>query len=114
MSETAWIEEKDDTANLRKAKRELPEDYDPLLDSDVAGEDDGDDPLRVCQMKIVARMKTQFEDRVIRRSLDSVDWRGHQLLNLPECKIVHGRLDLTERELKIINDIAREIKEKYV
>jgi len=55
-------------------------------------------------------MNLQFDGRVIRRSLDSLDWQGKPLLNLPPCIIIHGCLDLTKREIDIIEDIAAEIK----
>jgi len=68
------------------------------------------DTLRVCQVTIATRMNLQFDGRVIRRSLDSLDWQGKPLLNLPPCIIIHGCLDLTKREIDIIEDIAAEIK----
>jgi len=115
LSEAAWVQEKEDVTNLRRAKRELSEGLNPELDPPVDLDDAKDvinDPLRNCQVMIATRMNHQFDDRVIRRSLDSLDWKGRQLLNLPECRIVHGRLDGTARETQILRRIAHELKEE--
>lgn len=102
----AHQEEKTDAARLRKAKKEMPEDYNPL-------EDDGeDDPVKACQVSIAQRMQGQFQGRVIRRTIDSKDWEGRMLLNLPPYRAQHAILDLTPREMAIISAKAEAVKDQ--
>ena len=102
----AHQEEKTDAARLRKAKKEMPEDYNPL-------EDDGeDDPVKACQVLIAQRMQGQFQGRVIRRTIDSKDWEGRMLLNLPPYRAQHAILDLTPREMAIISAKAEAVKDQ--
>lgn len=102
----AHQDEKNDLANLRKAKKELPEDYNPL-------DDDGeDDPVKACQASIAQRMQRRFQGRVIRRTIDSKDWQGLSLLNLPPYTVQHAILDLTPREMSIISAKAEVVKDQ--
>ncbi|KAJ3497670.1 hypothetical protein NLJ89_g10318 [Agrocybe chaxingu] len=103
LSEKAFVEEKQDTADLRRAKRELPPDYDPLM-----GEDD---PIKLAQVKISLRLQSQFEDRVLRRTIDSKNWAGEPLIKLPPCTTVTVFLDLTPRELAILNVLSERVKD---
>ncbi|KAF8808358.1 hypothetical protein BYT27DRAFT_7097080 [Phlegmacium glaucopus] len=105
FTEEAHREEKNDNANLRRVKKELPEDYDPL-------NDDEDDPIKSCQVSIAQRMQAQFQGRIIRRTIDSKDWQGQLLLNLPPYMAVHAVLNLTEREIAIIATKAEEVKDQ--
>ena len=102
FTEEAHQEEKNDVANLRRARREKADDDD---------EDDEDDPVKLCQYSIAQRMQAQFEGRVIRRTIDSKDWQGRVLLNLPPYKAIHAILDLTERETALIAKKAEEVKD---
>ena len=102
----AHQEEKNDAASLRRAKKELPEDYNPL---DGDGEDD---PVKACQVLIAQRMQAQFQGRVIRRTIDSKDWEGNLLLNLPPYSAQHAILDLTPREMAIISAKAEAVKDQ--
>jgi hypothetical protein len=104
FTEEAHQEEKNDISNLRKAKKEQPED-----DYDKEAEDD--DPIKSCQNSIAQRMQARFEGRVIRRTIDSKDWKGNSLLNLPPYKAIHAILNLTERETAVIAKKAEEVKD---
>jgi hypothetical protein len=107
FSEEAHQEEKNDTNNLRRARKELTQDDYDENDNDI----DNDDPVKLCQYSIGQRMQTQFEGRVIRRTINSKDWEGRFLLNIPPYKSIHAILDLTERETALIEAKAEEIKD---
>jgi TATA-binding protein-associated factor len=105
FTEDAHQEEKNDAANLRRAKKELSDDYDPINDDD-------DDPIKLCQVSIAQRMQAQFQGRIIRRTIDSKDWEGRLLLNLPPYKAIHVILNLTEREMAVISAKAEAVKDE--
>ncbi|KAF9470636.1 hypothetical protein BDN70DRAFT_901952, partial [Pholiota conissans] len=103
-TEYAWAEEKEDGCALRRARKDAPADYDPLDDND-------EDPVRICQVSIAQRIQRQTRGHLLRRTVDSKDWRGNPLIPLPPCKIVHVTLDLTPRELEIITKNGQALKE---
>jgi hypothetical protein len=105
FSEAAHQEEKNDVSNVRRAKKEV-DDNSQMLD------DDEDDPIKLCQVSIAQRMQTQFQGRVIRRTIDSKDWKGRLLLNLPPYHAIHAILNLTEREMDIISEKAKKVKDQ--
>ncbi|CAA7271229.1 unnamed protein product [Cyclocybe aegerita] len=105
FNKAAQIEERNDLADFRRAKKEAGEDYDPLNDSD-------EDPVRRAHVAAAQRMQAQFEGRVLRRTADSLDWQGRTLLNLPPYHTHFVMLDLTPRELDCIEELADEAKEK--
>jgi hypothetical protein len=78
FSQDTYNEEKQDMAELRHAKASLGDDYDPL-----EAENAGDDPVREAQGAITLRIQTQFDRRVLRRMIDSTDWEGKKLVELP-------------------------------
>lgn len=103
----AWEEEKQDVRDLRQARKELPEEYDPLND------DDSDhDLVKLKQVEIARRMYGQSEGHVIRRTRNSLDWKGSPLIPLPPLKTEYAYLDLTERELRIITANGNSLQEK--
>jgi len=106
LGEHALTEEKQDAADLRKARAELPPDFDYLK------ADTFDDPLTLQQTKIAARMQAQFEKRIIRRTIDSLDWRGSPLIPLPKCHTITVDLKLDPREMDIIEVLAERVKKK--
>lgn len=92
-------------AAIRQAKRRQKEDR-------AAGEpSEGPDMVRLAQIEAVLRMQGQYKGQIIRRTIDSKDWRGSQLLNLPPYRAVHAILTLTEREMAIILELAERAKE---
>jgi hypothetical protein len=107
FTEDAHQEEKNDSANLRKARREQVHDE---YDGDDEDEDD-EEPIKLCQYSIAQRMQSNFQGRVIRRTIDSKDWKGRSLLNIPPYQAKHAILNLTEREMTIIAAKAEEIKD---
>jgi len=105
QSKQAFAEEKQDIIELRKARGELSQNYDPL-------NPDEDDPIKERQVKIAERMQQQFEKRIIRRTIDSVDWTGAALNPLPPCHSVIVLLDLADWEVEIIDHLAGQVKAK--
>lgn len=105
FTEVAWEEEKDDMRALRRARKALPADYNPLEENDQ-------DPIKLCQVVIAQRMQLQSHGHVIRRTTESLNWQGKPLISLPECTTVHAYLDLTPRELKIITANGQSLQER--
>ena len=103
----AWIEEKEDSRELRQARRDLPDDYDPLYDDNSET-----DLYKLKQIDIARRMQERSEGRVIRRTRESLNWQGTCLIPLPPLKTEYVHLDLTERELQIITDHGKALQEK--
>ena len=91
-------EQKEDMATFRKAKK---------LD------DDGES-LKAAEVAAVRRMQKQFSGHILRRTTDSVDWRGENLLQLPPHKEIVGVLELTERETEIIQKRAEDARNRQV
>jgi TATA-binding protein-associated factor len=87
-------EEKDDNAAFRRAKK---------LDDDGI-------TLRQAQVDAVRRMQAQFAGHILRRTVDSQNWKGQTLLDLPPHKDILGILQLTEREKDIINARAEDAR----
>jgi hypothetical protein len=106
FSQQALDEEKADMKGLRRAKASLGEDDDPLV------EQDGDDPIRDAQAAIALRIQGQFEQRILRRTTESKDWSGEQLLQLPKLHehIVLLSLQPFERELHL--QLAERMREE--
>jgi hypothetical protein len=92
------VEEKEDAAALRKAKKR---------------DDDGISE-KIAKIETVRRMQSQFVGHILRRTPASLDWQGNPLLTLPPHKDVIGILDLTQREIDIINERAEIAKARYV
>ncbi len=106
LSDKAYQEEKNDQAQIRKAKKAILEEDDP------ADESPEKENLRRLQLAIAMRMAEQFRDYIIRRTVDSKDWEGKSLLNLPPFKTVLGVVEITKREMSIILQLAEAAKEK--
>ena len=87
-------EQKDDTAAYRKAKKQ----------------DDDGESLRVAEVLAVKRMQAQFSGHILRRTTDSIDWRGGSLLDLPPHETIAGVLELTKRETDIIQKRAEDAR----
>ncbi|KJA15384.1 hypothetical protein HYPSUDRAFT_207935 [Hypholoma sublateritium FD-334 SS-4] len=102
----AWNEEKEDARELRLARKERPDGYDPLTDDDSER-----DAVKLKQVEIARRMHERSEGHVIRRTRDSLDWKGTRLIPLPPLRTEYVYLDLTERELQIITDHGKSLQE---
>jgi hypothetical protein len=97
LDELSFIEEKQDASTLRKVKK-----YD----------DNGATYLSE-QLKIVRRLQASCQPNFLRRSPTSVDFQGQLLLPLPPYHEIIGIVDLTERELNIIQERAKAAKALY-
>lgn len=62
--------------------------------------------LRLEKVGIVTRMQKQFDGRILRRTAESVDWRGQPLIDLPPYQQIRAYLTLTEQEMAIIIELA--------
>lgn len=94
LSEDSYQEEKDDLANMRKARK---------LDDDGFS-------MRKIQVEAARRMQRQFRGFILRRTTDSRNWLGKTLLDLPPHKDIIGVITLTERERRIMNARAEDAK----
>lgn len=94
FTETSFIEEKDDAAALRRAKK---------LD------DDGEAQLAT-QLQSIRRLQRYLVGYFLRRTPTSLDYRGQVLLPLPPYVEILGVLNLTARESQIIEDRAEAAK----
>ena len=92
-SQNAYAEQQLDAAELRRAKQERNGDE----------PDDENDPYKLCQVNISLRIQKLFDGRVIRRTVTSRNPAGKPLIDLPPLTIVYGIIDLTEREMAIID-----------
>lgn len=100
FTEQARAEEKADAAIIRRAKG----------DEDI----DGAVELDPTVVAIMQRLQHQFERRIIRRTKDSLDWKGEKLIPLPPYEEHLVVLKLTPREMEIISELADKVKERYV
>lgn len=105
LSRQAHDDEKADAAKLRKAKKEASE-----MDDDEFPSHNND--IRRIHVNASLRMQKQFGGQIIRRTTQSVDWEGRNLLDLPPIKRIKAVVQLTEREMSIINKLAESAKEK--
>jgi hypothetical protein len=108
FSEQAFIEEKEDAVAQRKARK-------VLLKEKMYLKDDSPETraLRLLSVGVSLRMQKQFEGRVIRQTIDSKDWKEELLLNLPPYRQISGILTFTQRESKIIQQLAELAKDRY-
>jgi hypothetical protein len=102
LSEEAFVEEKADSSNIRRAKTEAGCD---VLEGD---------PTIGCQMVIAQRMQRQFEGRILRRTIDSKNWKGERIIQIPPYEEMMVIVKLTTREMEIITELADSVKERLV
>ena len=103
LTERSIDEEKQDMALLRRTRNSLPPGYDPLNDDD-------DDPIKTCYTTIARRMQDQFDGRIIRRTVASVDWEGKPLIKLKPYKTIMVKLQLEDREMEIMDYLAAKVR----
>jgi hypothetical protein len=108
LTAKAIEEEKMDQAELRKLKALLNEDRDPLNFDEI--EDNEDDPVRETQVAIAQRMQGQFEQRILRRTINSKNWEGNPLIVLPPCIEHIVVLRLQPFEQKIHEQLAEKLR----
>jgi hypothetical protein len=97
FTEVSFIEEKTDASKLRRAKK---------LD------DDGEAVLAE-QLQVVRRLQSHCRGHFLRRTAASRDWEGRDLLPLPPYIEIIGILNLTEREMTIIQERSEAAKAAY-
>jgi TATA-binding protein-associated factor len=107
FTQTSYDEERADTAELRRAKAALADDYDPM---DI--DENSEDPIRETQVSISLRLQGQFEQRVIRRTINSKDWEGNELLTLPPLHEHRVLLTLQPFEQEIHEQISQRLQEE--
>lgn len=103
MKEHSLDEERQDLALIRRTRNSLPLDYDYLNDDD-------DDPIKKCYTTIARRMQDQFDGRILRRTVNSVDWEGNPLITLPPYETIMVKLKLEDREMKIMEYLAAKVR----
>lgn len=98
-SEDALSEEKADSSNIRKAK---------------GGEESTEgDAITNCQVTIAQRMQQKFEGRILRRTINSLNWKKEPLIALPPYEEILVVVRPTSREMEIIAELADRVKERY-
>lgn len=97
FSDSHLADEKEDKKDLRRASAEKADN--PTVDKDQC-------PVSNCQDQISHRMYGAFDGRVIRRSADSKKPDGSPLIDLPPLTTLHCFVQLTERELNIIEELT--------
>jgi len=103
LKEHSLDEERQDMALIRRTRSSLPPDYDCLNDDD-------DDPIKKCYTTIARRMQDQFDGRILRRTVSSVDWEGSPLINIPPYETIMVKLKLEDREMKIMDYLAAKVR----
>lgn len=98
-SQDGFLQQQQDAAELRRARQEKAED--PTLTGEL-------DPVRLCQVRISHRLQSRFEGRVLRRTPASLNPEGRPLIDLPPLTVIYAVLNLTPRELKLIDDVTRD------
>lgn len=91
----AYEEEKQDIRDIRQTA------FDP-------------ESMKLLQVQIAQRMNETCKGHIIRRTANSLDWKGDPLIALPPCHIIEAYLDLTEREADIINNSLSDLQDEYV
>jgi hypothetical protein len=102
LTEEAYQEEKDDASLLRQMRR-AGEETDPNVPNDE---------LRECQIVIAQRMQTHFANRILRRTGNSLDWKGEKLIDLPPYIDIPIIVKPTAREMEIITELADSVKDR--
>jgi hypothetical protein len=98
LTESSWVEEKEDNASFRKARKQ----------------DDDGQALRLAQISAVTRMQQQFSGHILRRTANSLNWKGKPLIKLPPLKHIVGVLALTEKENNVIQERAEGARARCV
>jgi TATA-binding protein-associated factor len=107
FSQKAFDEEKADMKELRRVKAASGEDCDPLN-----VEEDEDGSTREIQAAIALRMQGQFEQRVLRRTKDSKNWLGENLIVLPQLHEHTVLLRLRAFEQEIHSKLAERLRDE--
>ena len=104
-SQQAWDEEKVDMKELRRARAASGEDP-PDVEENI------DDPIRETQAAIALRIQGKFEQRLLRRSAESKNWLGENLIVLPKLHEHTVLLRLQPFEQKIHSKLAERLRDE--
>ena len=101
FSEEALAEQKADATTIHRTR------VDP---------DDSTDgnPAKDYQIAIAQRMQAWFNGRILRRTVESRDWKKEPLVSLLPYEDVMIVVKPTSREMEIISELADGVKERYV
>ncbi|KAF8054096.1 P-loop containing nucleoside triphosphate hydrolase protein [Lyophyllum atratum] len=99
-SDTALKEERADVSTLRRVKGNNSEDL-----------DEANDAIKACQLEIAQRLQAQFEGRILRRTINSLNWQRNPLISIPPYEEFLVVVQLTDEEIAIITDLADATKE---
>ena len=104
FTEASYAEQTIDANVLRRARNEREE----MLEEP----DEDEDPVIIAQREASLRLQSQFEDRLIRRTGKSLNPDGSPLIYLPPLHIQRFYIDLSPRELSILECITEETLQK--
>lgn len=107
-------EDRDDLRTFRKARREQQEQEQLSTSLDPM-----DDKERRAKVEVAKRMQkrfTVFHDQmvlvfIVRRTLNSLNWRGDTLLSLPGYDLYNLLLNLNQREDLLFKDLEEKANE---
>lgn len=106
FSDEAYDQQQDDASNLRRARHARTQ-----LETTS---EESEDPVLLTQATAAKRMQEKFEKRIIRRTAQSLNLHNKPLISLPPLTVVHAILQLTDRELDIIEALSSPDLEEYV
>jgi len=101
LSEEALAEQKADAATIRRTRVDLDDSTEGNLAKDL-------------QMVIAQRMQVRFDGHILRRTVESLDWKKEPLVSLPPYEDIMIVVKPTAREMEIISELADGVKERYV
>ncbi|KAF8881145.1 P-loop containing nucleoside triphosphate hydrolase protein [Gymnopilus junonius] len=104
MTDQAQKMDKDDIAEIRRVRKDLDSDYDPL-------NNDPNDPVKKVYAKIARGKQVHFLDHILRRTVDSLDYEGQHLIKIPPYRTIMVTLQLEEREVEILEQLDSRVKE---
>jgi hypothetical protein len=100
FSQEAFTEEKADASEIRRVRG-------------LALDSDGSNPgVTDCQRLIAMKMQRHFDNRILRRTASSLDWKKNALITLPPYEEFVVVVKPTVREMKIISELADRVKER--
>ncbi len=79
-----------------------------------AKRENDEDALVTAQQTLIKEFRRMFIGSLLRRTIDSHDWKGGSLINLPPCIEIMGLLKMTARETTIIHEEAEKVRDRYV
>jgi TATA-binding protein-associated factor len=64
----------------------------------------------MCYATIARRMQDQFQGRILRRTVVSVDWEGNALIKLEPYETIMVKMKLEKREMEILDHLAAKVR----